>query len=64
MKRLTIKIQVSLKPKGEYNLYSCIQSSDGTGKRIEVSDFISSFDKEAHADLSDIVKELLDEYKD
>lgn len=57
-------MQVDLKPKGEYNLYSCIQSSDGNGKRIEVSDFLSSFCKEAHADLSDIVKEILDEYKD
>lgn len=63
-KKLSITMQVVLKPKGEFSLYSRIQSSDGNGKRIKVSDFISSFEKEVHTNLSDLVKEEVDTYRE
>ena len=63
-KRLSITLQVDLKPKGQYSIYSRIQSSDGKGSRIKVSDFISSFENEVHTNLSNLVKEEVDMYRE
>ena len=63
-KRLSITLEIVLKPKGEFCLYGRVQSFDGKDKRIQVSDFISSFEKEVHSNLSDLVKEVVDDYRE
>ena len=57
-------MQVVLKPKGEFCLYGQIQAFKEKNKRIQVSDFISSFEKEVHTNLSDLVKEVVDDYRE